>query len=306
LQECAQHYFFARNFSITNPSMSTIFQKTINKKVSCNGVGLHSGKEVKMSLLPAPDNSGIIFKRVDIAGKNNEILASYKNVSTTNLGTTISNLDGVNVATIEHLMAAIWGCEIDNLIVELDAEEIPIMDGSSSSFIFLIECAGTHRQEEPRKIIEILKKVEVIDGDKSLTIEPAKEFSVNLRIDFNHSQLGQQDFDFHSSNTSFKNDISRARTFAFEKDIERMHQHGLALGGSLKNAVVIGENGIINPEGLRYKDEFVRHKMLDFIGDIFLAGGYILGNFQGVKAGHGVNNKLLHQLFSDPAAYRFV
>lgn len=258
-----------------------------------------------MSLLPAPANSGIVFRRVDIAD-NNEILASYKNVVSTNLGTTIANENGVKVATIEHLMAAIWGCEIDNLIVELDAQEIPIMDGSSASFIFLVECAGIHKQEELRKIIEILKKVEVIDGDKSLTIEPAKEFSVNLKIDFNHSQLGQQDFDFHSSNTSFKNDISRARTFAFERDIEKMHQLGLALGGSLQNAVVIGENGIINKDGLRYQDEFVRHKMLDFIGDIFLAGGYILGNFNGVKAGHGINNKLLHQLFSDPTAYRFV
>lgn len=285
--------------------MSIISQKTINKKVSCNGVGLHSGREVKMSLLPAPANSGIVFRRVDIAD-NNEILASYKNVVSTNLGTTIANENGVKVATIEHLMAAIWGCEIDNLIVELDAQEIPIMDGSSASFIFLVECAGIHKQEELRKIIEILKKVEVIDGDKSLTIEPAKEFSVNLKIDFNHSQLGQQDFDFHSSNTSFKNDISRARTFAFERDIEKMHQLGLALGGSLQNAVVIGENGIINKDGLRYQDEFVRHKMLDFIGDIFLAGGYILGNFNGVKAGHGINNKLLHQLFSDPTAYRFV
>jgi len=286
--------------------MSTIFQKTINKKVSCSGVGLHSGGEVRMSLLPAPENSGIIFKRIDVVDKNNEILANYKNVSTTNLGTTISNLDGVNVATIEHLMAAIWGCEIDNLIIELDAQEIPIMDGSSSSFIFLIECAGVHKQEEPRKIIEILKKVEVVDNDKSLTIEPSKEFSVNLQIDFQHNQLGKQDFEFHSNNTSFKNDISRARTFAFEKDIQKMHQAGLALGGSLKNAVVIGENGIINPEGLRYKDEFVRHKMLDFIGDIFLAGGYILGAFEGVKAGHSINNKLLHKLFSDPTAYRVV
>ncbi|MES2677634.1 MAG: UDP-3-O-acyl-N-acetylglucosamine deacetylase [Pseudomonadota bacterium] len=285
--------------------MSIISQKTINKKVSCNGIGLHSGREVKMSLLPAPDNSGIIFRRIDIAN-NNEILAHYKNVITTNLGTTIANAAGVKVATIEHLMAAIWGCEIDNLIVELNSEEIPIMDGSSASFIFLIECAGVHAQEEPRKIIEILKKVEVIDGDKSLTIEPAREFSVNLHINFNHSQLGQQNFDFHSTHTSFKNDISRARTFAFEKDIEKMHQIGLALGGSLKNAVVIGENGIVNTEGLRYKDEFVRHKMLDFIGDIFLSGGYILGHFKGVKAGHGVNNKLLHQLFSDPSAYRFV
>lgn len=286
--------------------MSIISQRTINKKVSCNGIGLHSGCEVKMSLLPAPGNSGIIFRRTDISGKNNEILANYKNVTTTNLGTTIANSDGVKVATIEHLMAAIWGCAIDNLIVELDAQEIPIMDGSSAPFIFLIECAGVHNQEEPRKIIEILKTVSVQDGDKSLTIEPAKEFSIDLEIDFNHNQLGKQNFDFHSDHTSFKNDISRARTFAFEVDVEKMHKMGLGLGGSLKNAVLIGEEGIVNEEGLRYQDEFVRHKMLDFIGDIFLAGGYILGHFKGVKTGHGVNNKLLHQLFADKTAYRLV
>jgi UDP-3-O-[3-hydroxymyristoyl] N-acetylglucosamine deacetylase len=286
--------------------MSIISQKTINKKVSCIGTGLHSGKEVKMSLLPAPVNSGIIFKRSDIKDNDNQIIANYKNVYTTNLGTTISNQSGVKVATIEHLMAAIWGCSLDNLIIELDSEETPIMDGSSAAFIFLIECAGINRQEETRKIIEILKKVEVIDGDKSVIVKPSKEFFIDLCIDFNHHYLGQQDFSFQSKNTSFKNDISRARTFAFEKDIKQMHQAGLALGGSLDNAIVIGESGIINKEGLRYKDEFVRHKMLDFIGDIFLAGGYILGHFKGVKAGHDINNKLLCKLFSNQSFWRLV
>jgi len=286
--------------------MSIILQKTINKKVSCGGVGLHSGREVKMSLFPAPENSGIIFKRTDVLDKNSLIIANYKNVVATNLGTLIENVDGVRVATIEHLMAAIWGLGIDNLLVELDEQEVPIMDGSSAAFIFLIECAGLHIQKEPRKIIEILKKIEVVDGDKSLMIEPATEFFVDLSIDFNHHHLGQQDFSFHSNRISFKNDISRARTFAFENYIEKMHKAGLALGGSLKNAVVIGENGIINPEGLRYKDEFVRHKMLDFIGDIFLAGGYIVGHFKGIKAGHSINNKLLHKLFSDNTSWRLV
>lgn len=286
--------------------MSAKLQRTINKKVSCNGIGLHSGGEVQMTLLPAPENSGIVFKRIDIKDKNNEIKATYSNVSTTNLGTTISNKDGVKVATIEHLMAAIWGCEIDNLIVELNSEEIPIMDGSSAAFIFLIECAGVHGQNSQRKTIEILKKIEIHEGDKSLTIEPAKEFSVDLHIDFNHPQLGKQKFEFHSNHTSFKNDISRARTFAFEKDIETMRAHNLALGGSLQNAVVIGEKGIVNSDGLRFPDEFARHKMLDFIGDIFLSGGYIIGHFRTVKSGHGINNKLLHQLFSDPTSYRYV
>ncbi|MFT6346951.1 MAG: UDP-3-O-[3-hydroxymyristoyl] N-acetylglucosamine deacetylase [Myxococcota bacterium] len=203
-------------------------------------------------------------------------------------------------------MAAIWGCGIDNLIVELDSEELPVMDGSSSAFIFLIECAGTHGQDQPRKIIEILKKVEVVDGDKSLSIEPNREFSVNLQINFNHPQLGEQNFEFHPEHTSFKNDISRARTFAFEKDIENMRAAGLALGGSLDNAVVIGENGVLNEDGVRYPDEFVRHKMLDFIGDIFLSGGYFVGKFTAVKSGHGINNKLLHKLFADETSYRFI
>jgi UDP-3-O-[3-hydroxymyristoyl] N-acetylglucosamine deacetylase len=203
-------------------------------------------------------------------------------------------------------MAAIWGCEIDNLIVELNSQEIPIMDGSSASFIFLLECAGRETHEEHRKIIEILKKIEVIDGDKSLSVEPAEEFFVQLEIDFHHKQLGKQNFEFHSSNTSFKNDISRARTFAFEKDIEKMRDLGLALGGSLNNAIVIGEEGILNDEKLRFKDEFARHKMLDFIGDIFLVGGFIQGHFKAVKSGHKINNQLLRKLFADKDAYRFV
>lgn len=281
-------------------------QRTINSRVSCNGIGLHSGANVKMSLLPAPENTGIVFCRTDLTNQDNQILANYKNVTTTNLGTTISNQAGAKVATIEHLMAAIWGCGIDNLIVELDNIEIPIMDGSSAAFIFLIECAGIHLQEAPRRVIEITKTIMVQDGDKFVILEPSKEFAIDLNIDFNHRHLGRQSFDFHSDHTSFKNDIARARTFAFESDIKSMHQMGLAKGGSLKNAVLIGEEGIINEEGLRWENEFVRHKTLDFIGDIFLAGGYILGRFKAFKSGHSINNKLLHQLFADKDAYRLV
>ncbi len=283
-----------------------VTQKTINKKIICSGIGLHSGKPVKIALIPASEDSGIIFKRIDVADKDNQIIANFKNVVATNLGTTISNGDGVLVATIEHLMAAIWGCNIDNLIIELDSEEIPIMDGSSAAFIFLIECAGLCQQKAPRKVIEILKKISVNDGGKSIIVSPSLEFAIDLQIDFNHSQLGQQNFNFNSNHISFKNDISRARTFVFKKDINQMHQMGFALGGSLKNAVVIDEDRIVNTEGLRYKDEFVRHKMLDFIGDIFLSGSYFLGHFQGTKVGHGLNNKLLHQIFSETASWRLV
>lgn len=286
--------------------MLNISQKTINSKISCNSVGLHSGSEVKMTLIPAPCNSGIIFRRTDLEAGKNEIKANYKNVVTTNLGTTIANEFGAKVATIEHLMAAIWGCGIDNLYVELNGPEIPIMDGSSEPFVFLMECAGINTQEEPRRIIEVIKKVRVEDNDKFVEVEPAKDFSIDLHVDFNHRHAAQQKFDYHSTFTSFKNDISRARTFCFKQEIDHMHKIGLAKGGSLDNAIVIDDEGIVNKGGLRYENELVRHKTLDFIGDIYLAGHYIMGHFSASKAGHGINNKLLHQLLSDETAWRLV
>lgn len=286
--------------------MLNISQKTINSKISCNSVGLHSGKNVKMTLLPAPCNTGIIFRRIDIESEKNEIKAYYKNVVTTNLGTTIANEFGTKVATIEHLMAAIWGSGIDNLIVELNSEEIPIMDGSSAPFVFLIECAGINVQEEQRRVIEITKNIRVDDGDKFIEITPANEFSIDLHVDFNHKHIAKQKFDYHKTMTSFKNDISRARTFCFQHEIDLMHKLGLAKGGSLKNAIVVGDDGVINEEGLRYFDEFARHKTLDFLGDMYLAGHYIIGHFSTSKAGHGINNKFLHQLFANQDSWRLV
>jgi UDP-3-O-[3-hydroxymyristoyl] N-acetylglucosamine deacetylase len=286
--------------------MIASLQRTINSSVNCNGIGLHSGVDVKMTLSPAPVDTGIVFIRSDIGAKKGTIKANYKNVVDANLGTTIANEFGAKVATIEHLMAAIWGCEIDNLIIEINAAEVPIMDGSSEPFIFLIECAGVVSQDRPRKIFEILKKVSVTDRDKFVSIEPAKEFSVDLKIDFNHSQIKKQNFDFHSNHISFKNDLSRARTFGFEHEIEALHKMGLAKGGSLDNAIVVGKDGIVNKNGLRYEDEFVKHKTLDFIGDIYLAGGHILGRFTAFKSGHAINNKMLHALFSDESAWRLI
>lgn len=286
--------------------MLNISQKTINSKVSCNSVGLHSGAEVVMSLLPAPCNSGIIFRRIDLEKGKNEIKANYQNVVTTNLGTTIANEFGAKVATIEHLMAAIWGCGIDNLIVELNGPEIPIMDGSSEPFVFLIECGGINVQEEQRRMIEIIKTIRVEDKDKFIEVKPAKDFSIDLTIDFNNQQIKQQKFDYHSTFTSFKNDICRARTFCFKHEIDHMHKLGLAKGGSLDNAIVIDNDKIINEGGLRYGDEFVRHKTLDFIGDIYLAGYYIIGHFTALKAGHGINNALLKKLFADKDSWRLV
>lgn len=259
-----------------------------------------------MTLVPAPCNSGIIFKRTDLGEEKGTIKANYKNVTDTNLGTTLVNEFGAKISTIEHLMAAIWGCGIDNLIVELDGPEIPIMDGSSEPFVFLIECAGINIQDEPRRVIEVMKKVRVEEKGKFIEVSPSKDFSIDLHIDFNNKQIQNQKFDYHSTLTSFKNDICRARTFGFKHEIDQLHKMGLAKGGSLDNAILVDENGIVNKGGLRYFDEFVRHKTLDFIGDIYLAGHYILGHFSASRAGHGINNKLLHELLNDETAWRLI
>lgn len=285
--------------------MISISQKTVNSKIECSGIGLHSGERASITLIPAPCNSGIVFKRVDLSG-DNIIKANYKNVIGTNLGTTLTNEAGAKVSTIEHLMAAIWGCGIDNLIIEINGPEIPIMDGSSEPFVFLIECAGISIQEEPRHILEIIKTVRIEDGDKFIEVEPSRDFSIDLHVDFNHKVIPSQKFDYHSTFTSFKNDICRARTFGFKHEIDQLHKMGLAKGGSLDNAILVDESGIVNKGGLRYGDEFVRHKTLDFIGDIYLAGYFILGHFKASKAGHGINNKLLHKLFADETAWRVI
>lgn len=284
-----------------------IFQKTINSQISCSNIGLHSGKKVSMTLKPAPENTGIVFNRIDIADKKQgKIAAKYDNVVQTNLGTVIANKFDVKISTIEHFMAAIWGCNIDNLIIDIDAGEVPIMDGSSAPFIFLIECAGIKNQKEARKFIEILKPVNYEKDDKFVKISPSKEFSFDLHIDFNHKKIGKQNFSYKQDLNSFKNDISRARTFGFKHEIEQLHKMGLAKGGSLDNAILVDENGVVNKEGLRYKDEFARHKALDFIGDIYLAGHPILGHFEASKSGHGVNNEALRNLFQNKEAWRII
>jgi UDP-3-O-[3-hydroxymyristoyl] N-acetylglucosamine deacetylase len=286
--------------------MFNLSQKTINNSISCNSVGLHSGCNVNIKIHPAPINTGIIFRRTDLEFGKNEIKAEFKNVTTTNLGTSIANEFGASISTIEHLMASIWGCGLDNLIIEIDNIEVPIMDGSSEPFVFLIECAGIAPQNENRKVIEILEKIRIEDGDKFIEVEPAKEFGIDLNIDFNHPQITINNLNFNSNLHSFKNDICRARTFCFKHEIEQMHKLGLAKGGSLDNSIVIDHDKILNDGSLRYKDEFIRHKTLDFIGDLFLAGHYIIGHFKGFKVGHTINNKFLHYLFSNPQKWRLV
>lgn len=286
--------------------MINLAQKTINNSISCNSIGLHSGCNVNMILKPAEIDTGIVFKRVDLPESQNTIKAEFKNVTTTNLGTTIANKFGASVSTVEHLMAAIWGCGIDNLIIEIDNIEAPIMDGSSEPFVFLIECAGIHHQTSNRKIIEILENIRVEDNDKFIEVKPANGFILDISVDFNHPLIIQKNLNYNSTSHSFKNDICRARTFCFKNEIETMHKIGLAKGGSLDNAIVVDVDKILNNEKLRYPDEFIRHKTLDFIGDLFLAGHFIIGHFKANKVGHTLNNKFLHHLFNNPQKWRLV
>lgn len=277
-------------------------QNTIANEISFSGIGLHSGKETNVNLYPAPDNHGIIFRRSDIADKNNVIIADYRNVTKAQLGTTISNSDQVSVSTIEHFMAAIWGSRINNLIIEMDGEEMPIVDGSSEPFVFLLESAGVKKQNLPPKILKIKKEILFEEGDKKIKISPSDKFSFDLEIDFVHRVVGKENFSFDPKFHSFRSDLCRARTFAFERDVEQIKKLGLGKGGSLDNAIIIGENGILNEGGLRYENELARHKALDFIGDINLFGQYILGHFEVKKPGHYINNKFLHFLSANTSS----
>ena len=286
------------------------YQKTVANKVSCAGVGLHSGLDINLSLTPAAEDSGIRFIRTDIKDSNNVVIACYKNVSNTMLGTTLCNEDGIRVSTVEHLMAALWGCGIDNCIIELDGPEIPIMDGSSEPFVFLIDCAGITELKKARKVIEVLKEVKVSESDNEdsgyISIKPADVFSVGLEIDFGDKVISNQKTTFDSRDSTFKKQLCRARTFGFENEVEALRKNGLVKGGSLDNAIVVNETGVLNKEGLRYTNEFVRHKVLDCIGDVYLAGAYLKGQVNGFKSGHALNNKLLHEFFNDKDAWRIV
>lgn len=284
--------------------MNSIYQQTLANQVSCVGIALHTGAKVAMKIMPAAENSGIVFKRTDVKDKNNIIEASYNNVVSANLGTNIANDDGTTVGTIEHLMAAFWGCGIDNAIVEIDGPEVPIMDGSSEPFVFLIECAGLEEQRAPRKVIEVIKSVTVEEDGKKMTIDPSENFSVTLEVDYENTMISKQSRAFNSSDVSFKTDLCRARTFGFEHEVSKLRSMGLARGGSLENAIVVSGNRILNEDGLRYNDEFVRHKILDCIGDFYLAGAHIKGHFHGFRTGHALNNKLLRELFTDKSAWR--
>ena len=279
------------------------FQKTLNGKVVCEGIGLHSGLKIKMEIMPAEANQGIVFIRKDILD-NQKIYASYKNVSDTKLGTTIRNKAGYKVRTIEHLMAAFMGLKIDNALVILSGSEIPIMDGSSKVFVDLINGIGIKEQFVPKKIIKILRRVAVYNGKSSIIASPSKDFSIEYQIDFEDPAIGVQKQKLTRLGSNFDKEISAARTFGMLKEVQYMHKNGLALGGSIDNAIVVDNGKILNPDGLRYKDEFVRHKILDLCGDIYLSGRHFLGNISAICAGHEINNKFLWELFSDEKNYQ--
>lgn len=281
-------------------------QKTLRRPIPCGGVGLHSGVPVEMTLHPADADRGIRFRRTDVTERDPWIAARWDRVVDTRLCTVVGNEDGVTVGTVEHLMAALAGCEIDNAVIEIDAAEVPVMDGSSEPFVFLIECAGTVELAAPRRAIEIRKPVTVGDAGRGLTLAPDEAFSVDFEIDFASSVVAHSTLDVRLVNGTFKREIAKARTFGFLKDVEKLRAAGLGLGGSLENTVVVDTDRVLNEEGLRFDDEFVRHKVLDCVGDLYLAGAPILGRVTATKSGHHTNNEALRALFADPTAYAIV
>jgi UDP-3-O-[3-hydroxymyristoyl] N-acetylglucosamine deacetylase len=281
-------------------------QRTLKNSIRATGVGLHTGRKVLMALRPGPANSGIVFRRTDL-DEPADIHATAENVGETTLGTTLIQGD-VKVSTIEHLLSAFAGLGIDNAVVELSSSEVPIMDGSAGPFVFLLQSAGLEEQNSAKKFVRILKRVKVEDGDKWARFDPYDGFKVNFEIEFDHpvfkrrSQVASMDF----STTTFLREVSRARTFGFMRDLEYMRSRNLALGGNLDNAIVLDEYRILNEDGLRYEDEFVKHKILDAIGDLYLLGHSLIGEFSGYKSGHALNNRLLRTLIADRSAWEEV
>jgi len=281
-------------------------QQTLKNSIYCSGTGLHSGAKVALSLHPAAPDTGIVFHRSDIAGEDAVIQGRYDLVSDTRLCTTLSNEAGVSVSTVEHLMAALAGCKLDNVIVEINGPELPIMDGSAEPFVFLIDCAGVVEQPAPRRAIRVLKAVSIEDGASSARIEPWMGSSIGIELDFETAVIGRQSLFVDMLADCFREKLSRARTFGFLHEVEALQAAGLARGGSMENAVVISGDTVLNEGGLRYDDECARHKALDCVGDLYLAGAAIIGHFHGIRPGHAINNKLLRNFMADEAAWEWV
>jgi UDP-3-O-[3-hydroxymyristoyl] N-acetylglucosamine deacetylase len=279
------------------------YQRTLKKSVSCEGIGLHSGKIVKMTIKPAPAGSGIVFSRTDLDGA--EVQAIAANTAATRYATTLRQ-NRVSVMTVEHLLAAFAGLNIDNAYVEIDAEELPIMDGSARPFVRLIADAGRQSQEVPQPMLKVISPVFVREGDKQVAVWPAETAGISYFIDFNHPMLKEQSFQYQQSEEAFLCEVSDARTFGFVNDVKSLQANGLAKGASLDNAVALGEDSILNEDGLRYKDEFVRHKILDLLGDMFLVGMPIIGHIVAHKSGHGMNSQMAAKLLASSESWVLV
>jgi len=281
-------------------------QRTIRNSIRATGVGLHTGRRVLMTVRPAPADTGIIFQRTDLPGTP-DIPARAANVGETTLGTTLME-GAAKVSTVEHLLSAFAGLGIDNARIELNAPEVPIMDGSAGPFVFLLQSAGIEEQPVPKRFTRVKRTVRVEDGDKWAQFDPYEGFKVNFEIEFDHPifkrRMQRATMDF--STTAFLKEISRARTFGFMRDLEMLRAHNLALGGTLENAIVLDDSKVLNEGGLRYEDEFVKHKILDAIGDLYLLGHSLIGAFYGYKSGHELNNKLLRTLLAEAGAWEEV
>lgn len=283
-----------------------IKQRTLKNLIRATGVGLHTGQNILVTLRPAPVDSGIVFCRVDL-NPVVKIPANVNYVADTTLSTTLEN-QGARVSTVEHLLSAMAGLGIDNAFVDVNAAEVPIMDGSASPFVFLLQSAGIQEQSAAKRFIRIKKKISLQEGDKHATLLPYEGFKVSFSIDFDHpvfkSRTQTAVIDF--SSTSFVREVSRARTFGFIKDLEVLRANNLALGGSVDNAIVIDDDGVMNEDGLRYEDEFVKHKVLDAIGDLYLLGYSLIGEYHGHKSGHSLNNRIIRELLNNKSSWELV
>jgi UDP-3-O-[3-hydroxymyristoyl] N-acetylglucosamine deacetylase len=281
-------------------------QRTLKNSIRATGVGLHTGKKVLMTLRPASPDTGIVFRRTDLPHPV-DIRAHAQHVGDTMMGTTLQSGE-VKISTVEHLLSAFAGLGVDNALVEVSSGEVPIMDGSAGPFVFLIQSAGIEEQRAPKRFIRIRESLKVEEGDKWARFDPYDGFKVNFEIEFDHptfkkhSQIASMDF----STTSFLREVSRARTFGFMRDIENLRAHNLALGGNMDNAIVLDDYRVLNEDGLRYEDEFVKHKILDAIGDLYLLGHSLIGEFSGYKSGHALNNRLLRTLIDTQSAWEEV
>jgi UDP-3-O-[3-hydroxymyristoyl] N-acetylglucosamine deacetylase len=285
--------------------VTVYFQQTVAGPAIFAGIGLHSGSHVRVAIRPAPADAGIVFVRTDVRDRDNRVPVSGRAVSQTRLSTVISNPIGVSVSTIEHLMAALAALNIDNAIIELDGPECPIMDGSSAPFVRILDRAGVKRQDAVRRFIEVLEPIEVVSGDKGARLLPCDRFEVAFEIAFDSAAIGRQSVDLVLTEQSFREELSNCRTFGFLAEVEALRAIGLARGGSMENAVVIDGDRILNEEGLRRPNEFVRHKALDAVGDLYVLGSPLLARFEGYLAGHALNNDLVRALLANPQAWRY-